>query len=186
MARGNSTMASKGKTNNNNSNTNGNTMPAQTAPSVPPTAPIKMGPSRQIAQVLQTKVGVPAPAAGGLQVAAAQRQVLALTPAMLASGQWVKVSTVGAAFKQAGVPISRLVKYFGGDRGFLPTLALPQGITSSSAGTNSHFTALYYGHTRYLPSSALTLGLAQVQAILAGTQQAAFNPAPVVPTVPQA
>ena len=59
---------------------------------------------------------------------------------------WVKVSEVALACREAGVPISKLVRAFGGDRGMNP-IAAPV------------FKFVYVGRTRYMAGEVLTKGL---------------------------
>ena len=59
---------------------------------------------------------------------------------------YVKVSEVDAACRAAGIPVSKLVRAFGGDRGM-------------SAPAHPLFAFVYVGRTRYLPGNVLTEGL---------------------------
>ncbi|KKL63440.1 hypothetical protein LCGC14_2175030, partial [marine sediment metagenome] len=59
---------------------------------------------------------------------------------------YVKVSEVDAACRAAGIPVSKLVRAFGGDRGM-------------SAPAHPLFAFVYVGRTRYLPGKVLTEGL---------------------------
>ncbi len=59
---------------------------------------------------------------------------------------YVKVSEVDTACRAAGIPISKLVRAFGGDRGM-------------SAPAHPLFAFVYVGRTRYLPGNVLTQGL---------------------------
>lgn len=122
--------------------------------------PLIKGPTYKIRQPL---------AQNGVTLQAAKTHVanLQLTQQQLASGQWVKLSVLHLACKAANIPISTMVYAIGQDRAYYPTLALPQGTKASSAGTLSHFTCLYSGRTRYVPSSALTAGLQQLAQLCA-------------------
>jgi hypothetical protein len=121
---------------------------------------VKFGPTYVIRQELQKK-----DLCHNLDEAHAQRQTLKLSEAELASGDWVKLAAGGPVCKELGIPVTRFVKACGGDRAFLPFLPCPEG-EMSNVGTNSHFTVKYYGRTRYIPKSALTLGMAQLKASL--------------------
>lgn len=59
---------------------------------------------------------------------------------------WVKVSEVGNACREAGIPVSKLVRAFGGDRGMNPPAA-------------PVFKFVYVGRTRYLSGDCLTKGI---------------------------
>jgi hypothetical protein len=70
----------------------------------------------------------------------------ALTVAEIPTG-WVKVSEVGTAARTAGIPVSKLVRAFGGDRGMLEP-------------THQLFKFVYVGRTRYVSGQAMTEGIA--------------------------
>lgn len=59
---------------------------------------------------------------------------------------WVKVSEVALACREKKVPISKLVRAFGGDRGMNPVAA-------------QIFQFVYVGRTRYMAGEVLTQGL---------------------------
>ena len=59
---------------------------------------------------------------------------------------WVKVSEVGDACREAGIPVSKLVRAFGGDRGMYPPAA-------------PVFKFVYVGRTRYVSGECLTKGM---------------------------
>lgn len=144
---------------NNNAPANSTPAPAHVPTNNPPTAPIKLGPTYQIGKHITKHTPD-----FTLAQAAVIRTGLQLTAAQLASGNWVKVATVHKLCNANNIPISLFVKAFGGDRATLP--AWPCVTGNSSAGTNSHFTIMYYGRTRYLPSSSKTAGLQQLLAYM--------------------
>lgn len=122
----------------------------------------KAGPSGTIRVELVKKqvyeAGVP-----GLEAAAFNRLTRQLSQAEVESGQWVKIADAHRECNELGIPISRLVKAFGGDREgshseFLPC---PEGETSNT-GHNSHFFVMRFGRTRYIPASSMVEGLAQL------------------------
>lgn len=59
---------------------------------------------------------------------------------------YVKVSEVGDACRAAGIPTSKLVRAFGGDRGMNPP-------------SDPVFAFVYVGRTRYLPGAVMTKGM---------------------------
>jgi hypothetical protein len=59
---------------------------------------------------------------------------------------WVKVSEVGDACREAGIPVSKFVRAFGGDRGMSPP-------------ADPVFKFVYVGRTRYVSGDCLTKGL---------------------------
>lgn len=59
---------------------------------------------------------------------------------------WVKVAEVSNACREAGIPVSKFVRAFGGDRGMNPPAA-------------PVFAFVYVGRTRYVSGEALTKGL---------------------------
>jgi hypothetical protein len=59
---------------------------------------------------------------------------------------WIKVSDMANLCREAGVPISKMVRAFGGDRGMDPV-------------KDPVFQLIYVGRTRYLPPEAKTKGL---------------------------
>lgn len=122
--------------------------------------PLITGPTYKIRAALATQ---------GITLQAAKAQVTnrQLTQQQLASGTWVKLAKFKTLCKQANIPASTIVYASGQDRGYMPTLALPQGTKASSAGTLSHFTCMYVGRTRYVPSSSVTAGLAQLKSLYA-------------------
>jgi len=63
---------------------------------------------------------------------------------------WVKMSEVDTAFKALGIPISRLVRATGGDRGMNPP-------------ASPLWQIVYVGHTRYLSPDTLTEGISQMK-----------------------
>ena len=60
---------------------------------------------------------------------------------------WVKVSEVGAKCRVEGIPVSKFVRAFGGDRGMSPPV-------------DPVFAFRYIGRTRYVAPEALTRGTA--------------------------
>lgn len=63
---------------------------------------------------------------------------------------WVKLAEVGDAFRMAGIPVSRLVRATGGDRGMNPPV-------------NNLWQVVYVGRTRYLHPDVLTEGIKAMQ-----------------------
>ena len=63
---------------------------------------------------------------------------------------WVKFSDAGDAFVAAGIPVTRLVRASGGDRG----MGKPAG---------ELWAIVYVGNTRYIHPDAITLGLDQMK-----------------------
>ena len=63
---------------------------------------------------------------------------------------WVKMSEVDTAFKALGIPISRLVRATGGDRGMNPP-------------ASPLWQIVYVGHTRYLSPDTLTEGISKMK-----------------------
>ena len=59
---------------------------------------------------------------------------------------WIKVSEVGNACREEGIPVSKFVRAFGGDRGMSPP-------------ADPIFKFVYVGRTRYVSGRALTEGL---------------------------
>lgn len=63
---------------------------------------------------------------------------------------WVKLAEVANAFRTAGIPISRLVRATGGDRGMNPPV-------------NPLWQIVYVGRTRYMNPDVLTTGIKAMQ-----------------------
>lgn len=63
---------------------------------------------------------------------------------------WVKVSEVGDACRTAGIPVSKFVRAFGGDRGMTPP-------------AHELFAFVYVGRTRYVSGKCLTQGIKMLQ-----------------------
>lgn len=59
---------------------------------------------------------------------------------------WIKVSEVGDACREQGIPVSKFVRAFGGDRGMLPP-------------ADPVFAFVYVGRTRYVSGECMTKGL---------------------------
>jgi hypothetical protein len=59
---------------------------------------------------------------------------------------WVKLAEVSAKCRVEGIPVSKFVRAFGGDRGMLPV-------------ADPVFEFVYVGRTRYVPAEALTKGI---------------------------
>ena len=59
---------------------------------------------------------------------------------------WVKVADVSNACREAGIPVSKFVRAFGGDRGMKPP-------------ADPLFAFVYVGRTRYVSGTVLTKGL---------------------------
>src|SRR3990167_2687089 len=68
-----------------------------------------------------------------------------LTVAEVPAG-WVKVADVGKVCRENGIPVSKFVRAFGGDRGMLEPAA-------------PVFKFVYVGRTRYVAGEALTEGI---------------------------
>ena len=63
---------------------------------------------------------------------------------------WVKVSDVSNACREAGIPVSKFVRAFGGDRGM-------------GAPADPVFAFVYVGRTRYVSSDVMGKGLKLLQ-----------------------
>lgn len=63
---------------------------------------------------------------------------------------WVKISEVSNACREAGIPVSKFVRAFGGDRGM-------------GAPADPVFTFVYVGRTRYVSGEVLTKGMKLLQ-----------------------
>ncbi|MHA2086190.1 MAG: hypothetical protein ACXABD_20800 [Candidatus Thorarchaeota archaeon] len=59
---------------------------------------------------------------------------------------WIKVSEVSNACREEGIPVSKFVRAFGGDRGMNPPV-------------DDLFAFVYVGRTRYVSGKVLTQGL---------------------------
>jgi hypothetical protein len=73
----------------------------------------------------------------------------ALTLAEVPAG-WVKLADVSTACRANGIPVSKFVRAFGGDRGMNAPIA-------------PEFRFVYVGRTRYCPPEALTTGIAKLK-----------------------
>ena len=72
-----------------------------------------------------------------------------LTVAEVPAG-WVKLADVSKACRENGIPVSKFVRAFGGDRGMLPP-------------ANPIFRFVYVGRTRYVAPEALTQGISMLK-----------------------
>lgn len=63
---------------------------------------------------------------------------------------WIKLSEASDAMRANGIPVSKFVRAFGGDRGMNPPIS-------------PEFKFVYVGRTRYVPPEVLTTGIAKLK-----------------------